>query len=83
MIWPANYRSKQMRTLLLLSVALGLTGCAGSMPLIKSADPCADPVQVPERWLSDREVEVLWSRDRQELLDCGDKVDVLSGRKPE
>lgn len=60
--------------------ALVLVGCGGSMPWTKSADPCADPVAIPERWLSDREVELLWARDRKELLDCGDKVEALSGR---
>lgn len=72
-----------MRTLLLLSSALALIGCEGSTPFVKAADPCAKPVQVPERWLTDREVELLWGRDRKELLNCGDKVETLSGRTPQ
>ncbi|EEW57861.1 hypothetical protein SCH4B_3136 [Ruegeria sp. TrichCH4B] len=30
--------------------------------------------------MSDQEVELLWARDRRALLDCGGKVEVLSGR---
>ena len=51
------------------------------MPWIKTVDPCAAPVIIPDRWLSDREVEILWARDRKELLNCGDKVEALSGRR--
>ena len=69
-----------MRILFLCLSALALAGCGGSTASVDSADPCAAPVLIPERWLSDREVEVLWSRDRHELLDCGGKVETLSGR---
>lgn len=51
------------------------------MPWTKSADPCGQPVQIPARWVNDQQVEILWAQDRQELLDCGDKVETLSGRK--
>jgi hypothetical protein len=37
-------------------------------------------VQIPGRWLNDAEVERLWGKDRLALLNCGDKVEVLSGR---
>ena len=70
-----------MRILLLSISALVLVGCGGSMPWIKTVDPCAAPVIIPDRWLSDREVEILWARDRKELLNCGDKVEALSGRR--
>lgn len=69
-----------MRILLSLSVALALAGCAGSTAYVKSADPCDAPVLIPERWLSDLDVERLWLQDRQSLLDCADQVEVLSGR---
>jgi len=72
-----------MRTLLLLSIASALIGCGGSTPFVKSADPCAEPVQIPGGWLNDQQVEILWAKDRKELLNCGAKVEVLSGRKPE
>lgn len=42
--------------------------------------PCPAPVALPERGLSDRDVEILWGRDRRALLDCGGQVEVLSGR---
>ena len=79
---PENWRGLPMRSLLYLSAALALSGCGGSTPYVESADPCADPVQIPRGWLSDRQIEVLWARDRQELLNCGDKVETLSGREP-
>ncbi|MEP2782146.1 MAG: hypothetical protein ABJP33_06940 [Pseudoruegeria sp.] len=69
-----------MRILLSFSVVLTLIGCGGSTAYVEGADPCAAPVLIPDRWLTDRDVETLWARDRQELLDCGDKVEVLSGR---
>ncbi len=71
-----------MRTLLACLSASVLSGCFGSTAFVESADPCERPVVIPERWLSDQEVEILWSRDRRELLNCGGKVEVLSGRPP-
>ncbi|EDM71032.1 hypothetical protein RAZWK3B_16585 [Roseobacter sp. AzwK-3b] len=38
-------------------------------------------MSLPAGYLNDRQVELLWSRDRKALLDCGDKVEVLSGRE--
>lgn len=69
-----------MRILLPCLAALALNACAASTTSVKSTDPCAEPVLLPERWLSDQEVELLWARDRRALLDCGGKVEVLSGR---
>ncbi len=69
-----------MRTLLLLSSALVLIGCAGSTLYVKQTDPCSSPVLIPDGWLNDRQIELLWAEDRKELLDCGDKVETLSGR---
>ena len=66
-----------------LIAALALTGACSSTAYVESADPCAAPVYVPERWLSDREVTLLWAQDRRELLNCGGKVEVLSGREPQ
>ena len=71
-----------MRALLACISASVLSGCFGSTAFVDRTDPCAPPVVVPVRWLSDQEVEVLWARDRRELLDCGGKVEVLSGRSP-
>ncbi len=69
-----------MRILLPCLAALALSACAASTTSVKSTDPCAAPVLLPERWLSDQEVELLWARDRRALLDCGGKVEALSGR---
>ncbi|GAB5431303.1 MAG: hypothetical protein EpisKO_06730 [Epibacterium sp.] len=71
-----------MRILFLCLSASMLAGCFGSTASVDGADPCERPVLIPARWLTDQEVELLWARDRRALLDCGDKVEVLSGRKP-
>ncbi|QDP64896.1 MAG: hypothetical protein Unbinned5081contig1001_53 [Prokaryotic dsDNA virus sp.] len=73
-----------MRNPLLSIGVLVLAGCTGltSLPVIENQDPCDRPVVIPSRWLNDAEIEQLWRRDRKELLDCGDKVEVLSGRAP-
>jgi hypothetical protein len=71
-----------MRNLFLWSAALALAGCGGSTPSIDGADPCAKPVQIPAGWLDDQQIELLWGQDRRALLDCADKVESLSGRKP-
>ncbi len=52
------------------------------MRYAEALEPCAPPVRIPDGWLSDQQVELLWSQDRRTLLDCGDKVEVLSGRRP-
>lgn len=76
-----------MRTLFLCLSALALTGCGGSTPFVDPQTPaaltapCARPVLLPGV-LSDRDVEVLWSRDRNALLNCGAKIDTLAGRTP-
>lgn len=41
---------------------------------------CAAPVVLPDRDLSEREIELLWGRDRSALRECGSKVDGLAGR---
>ena len=35
--------------------------------------PCAAPVPLPIRDLSDQEIEVLWGRDRSALRECGSR----------
>ncbi len=59
-----------------------LMGCGGS---IKSVEPpqlaapptsltvvCARPVQLPDRVLTQEEIEWLWSADRSNLITCGE-----------
>lgn len=72
---------KGLGILFMLNAALGLAGCSASTGFVDGTDPCDKPVVIPERWLSDVEVETLWRKDRVALLNCGDKVEVLSGRK--
>ena len=69
-----------MRILLQCLAALALNACAASTTSVKSTNPCAKPVLLPERWLSGQEIELLWARDRRALLDCGGKVEALSER---
>ena len=71
-----------MRNLLLLLPLSLLAGCAGSTP---SADappsllvPCDRPVILPDRALSDRDVELLWGRDRAALVACRSRHEGLA-----
>ncbi|WP_414832176.1 hypothetical protein [Afifella sp. YEN Y35] len=62
---------------------MGLTACGGSKilpvaeaPILEPAPaelsaPCADPVTLPGRGLTQAEVEKLWARDRVALTRCG------------
>lgn len=59
---------------------MALAGCGGLTPSVDAVDPCAKPAQIPAGWLNDQQIEVLWGRDRRALLNCGDKVETLSGR---
>jgi hypothetical protein len=62
---------------MLIAPLLALTACAGSraadvQPLPPSvAVPCHDPVALPQRGLTQAEVERLWGADRDALRDCG------------
>nr|WP_170537777.1 hypothetical protein [Ruegeria arenilitoris] len=68
-----------MRILLPCLAALALNACAASTTSFLSTDPREPPVLLPERWLSDQEIELMWVRDRRALLDCAGKVEALSG----
>ncbi len=61
---------------LLLLVSL-LTGCGGSISVKPILGQCAEPQKLPDRALSDREIEIYWGRDRAELRSCGEKVKIL------
>lgn len=72
-----------MRTLLCLSSVSLLTACDGFSfgdpvdvrfpPPPSLTAPCAAPVVLPSRTLSDRDVELLWGRDRGALRECGSR----------
>lgn len=65
-------------TLLMTAVILALAGCDVStrfnnIPQYIAAEvlePCADPVLLEERDLRPNEVEIGWTTDRVELIDC-------------
>lgn len=73
------------RTLMLLAPLCLATACGG----FKSPDlppppaalvvPCARPVTLPDRGMSQSEVETAWRRDRIALADCGDRLEGLAG----
>jgi hypothetical protein len=62
---------------MLIAPLLALTACAGSRaadiePLPPSvAAPCPLPVVLPQRGLTQAEVERFWGADRDALRDCG------------
>jgi len=65
----------------LMLLLLVLTACAGSRPVEVERPapppsltlPCAGPVALPDRGLTQGEVEVLWGRDRSSLRACGSR----------
>lgn len=77
---PYSSRIKPaMKLLLTLSACLCLASC-GLISVEKPKPPpsllvpCDRPVRLPERGLSDQEVEILWGRDRDALNACGSKL---------
>ena len=70
-----------MRTLCaipMLSLLIVCAGCARdkppTAPLPPSLlEPCPAPVPLPDRAISDQEVEILWGRDRSALRACGSR----------
>ena len=75
---------QRARTLWLAAPLLALTACAAS-PSVKAPPPppsliapCRAPVALPDRGLSQGEVETLWGRDRSALRECGAKVNGLA-----
>jgi len=69
-----------MRILTLIVLLLGLTACAASTPSIENLRidpppaslviPCNRAVRLPDRELTQAEVERFWIRDRQRLAEC-------------
>lgn len=66
-----------MRTLYLCLLACLLTGCAASRSADPVIVPCDAPVVLPDRALSDQDIERLWGRDRSALRDCAGRVAAL------
>ncbi len=68
---------------LLLLVFLLLASCGSTSadrldPPPSLLVPCAAPVIIPERSLTDQDVEVMWGRDRSALRSCGSRLDGLA-----
>lgn len=69
----------------LAAAALALTACGGSVatdrlaPPASLTQPCAAPVLLPDRAISQGEAEVLWGRDRRALRACGSRHAGLVG----
>ena len=69
-------------TLTLLASVFLLRACAGFVPDDPPETltaPCNAPVGLPERAMTQVEVETLWGADRAALEDCGQRL-VLLGR---
>ena len=71
-----------MRSLFRMMCVFLLTGCGGSIyvnqPPPSLTQPCADPARLPERGMTDQEIEVMWGRDRTALRLCGSQLDGLA-----
>ena len=68
---------------LLLPACLCLASCASTSvdrlaPPPSLTLPCRSPVVLPQRDLTDQEVEVLWGRDRDFLRACGSQLEALA-----
>jgi len=83
-----NSLMKRKLTLTLIAVLSLLVACGDSMPSSDAApvlEPapaelrvgCVGPVVLPERDLTQAEVETFWLRDRGSLIECGDLKDAL------
>jgi hypothetical protein len=66
-------------TLMLAGLLFPLAACSGSTPARpvppppSLTAPCAEPVWLPARDMTQAEVETFWGRDRTALRECGDK----------
>lgn len=80
--------SRLGRIPLLIVPLLALTACAASIqsidgpPVLEPAPAallrdCSRPVRLPERELTQAEVEEFWLRDRQALVECGVSKEAL------
>ena len=72
-----------MHKSLLLPACLLLASCGSTNvdrldPPPSLLVPCAAPVRLPERDLTDQDVEVMWGRDRSALRSCGSRLDGLA-----
>lgn len=70
---------------MLLGLPCLVTACGGfrspdiPAPPAALVAPCERPVRLPDRGMSQSEVETAWRRDRIALADCGDRLEGLAG----
>ncbi len=62
----------------LLLASCGSTSGSTLPPPPSLTSPCAAPVALPERAMTDQEIEVQWGRDRTALRSCGSQLDGLA-----
>lgn len=62
----------------LLLVSCASTSGSRIAPPPSLTSPCDTPVALPERGLTDQEIEVQWGRDRTALRSCGSQLDGLA-----
>lgn len=78
---------KRLKTLTLIAALSALAACSGSIGSVEPpilADPpedltrsCERPVLLPDRDLTQREVEMFWINDRENLIRCGLRLQEL------
>ena len=66
-----------MHNLSLLLLVFLLSGCGDSISVKPAVAPCKTPLELPERALSDQEIELYWGRDRASLRTCGLRLEAL------
>lgn len=75
-----------LNRLTLFAACLSLASCASTPVEFARPSPppsltqqCANPAALPERALSDQEIEILWGRDRTALRECASRLSGLVG----
>lgn len=61
----------------LLIASCGSTSGNLPSPPPSLTQPCSAPARLPDRGLTDQEIEVQWGRDRTALRSCGSQLDGL------
>ena len=85
MHWQETWKRRLGRTLIGIGLLSVLTACGGSTPVEPIAPPpsltapCPRPVGLPERAMTQVQVETAWGRDRSALRACGEQLDGLAG----
>lgn len=74
--------SKGEFSMMAMGVAVFFLAACSPVPSGSPAPlPCVTPVTLPDRALSDRDVEIYWGRDRSALRECGARVAAMGAIK--